>query len=122
MILNQNQESYLWTRVNQTGFGSQLEQPILQHKEKHEHEQHSNNYLIFGIYRPCGIKHLAYNKKKDDHDSSDCYFFGGRSLTFPLIAGSLRLTSLSTEQLVGLNGAAFQHGRRLPNKRLLTRP
>ncbi|EDM25016.1 predicted transporter [Lentisphaera araneosa HTCC2155] len=48
--------------------------------------------------------------KKDDHESSDGYFLGGRSLTFPLIAGSLLLTNLSTEQLVGLNGAAFQHG------------
>lgn len=48
--------------------------------------------------------------RKDDHDSSDGYFLGGRSLTFPFIAGSLLLTNLSTEQLVGLNGAAFQHG------------
>ena len=48
--------------------------------------------------------------KKDDHESSDGYFLGGRSLTFPFIAGSLLLTNLSTEQLVGLNGAAFQHG------------
>jgi solute:Na+ symporter, SSS family len=48
--------------------------------------------------------------RKDDHQSSDGYFLGGRSLTFPLIAGSLLLTNLSTEQLVGLNGAAFQHG------------
>ncbi|WP_018970078.1 solute:sodium symporter family transporter [Rubritalea marina] len=48
--------------------------------------------------------------RKDDHGSSDGYFLGGRSLTFPFIAGSLLLTNLSTEQLVGLNGAAFQHG------------
>ena len=48
--------------------------------------------------------------RKDDHASSDGYFLGGRSLTFPFIAGSLLLTNLSTEQLVGLNGAAFEHG------------
>ena len=48
--------------------------------------------------------------RKDDHQSSDGYFLGGRSLTFPFIAGSLLLTNLSTEQLVGLNGAAFKHG------------
>ncbi len=48
--------------------------------------------------------------RKDDHNSSDGFFLGGRSLTFPFIAGSLLLTNLSTEQLVGLNGAAYQHG------------
>ncbi len=48
--------------------------------------------------------------RKDDHDSSAGYFLAGRSLTFPLIAGSLLLTNLSTEQLVGLNGAAYQDG------------
>ena len=48
--------------------------------------------------------------RKDDHDSSQGYFLAGRSLTFPLIAGSLLLTNLSTEQLVGLNGAAYIDG------------
>lgn len=48
--------------------------------------------------------------KNDDHDSSSGYFLAGRSLTFPLIAGSLLLTNLSTEQMVGLNGAAFDDG------------
>jgi SSS family solute:Na+ symporter len=42
--------------------------------------------------------------------SSDGFFLGGRSLTFPVIAGSLLLTNLSTEQMVGLNGAAFKDG------------
>ena len=48
--------------------------------------------------------------RKDDHTTSDGFFLGGRSLTFPLIAGSLLLTNLSTEQMVGLNGAAFTYG------------
>jgi len=48
--------------------------------------------------------------RRDDHDSSTGYFLAGRSLTFPLIAGSLLLTNLSTEQMVGLNGAAFIDG------------
>ena len=48
--------------------------------------------------------------RKDDHGSSKGYFLAGRSLTFPLIAGSLLLTNLSTEQMVGLNGAAFTDG------------
>lgn len=47
---------------------------------------------------------------RDDHASSRGYFLAGRTLTFPLIAGSLLLTNLSTEQMVGLNGAAFTDG------------
>src|SRR5688500_14518725 len=43
-------------------------------------------------------------------DSSEGYFLAGRSLTAGYIAGSLLLTNLSTEQLVGLNGAAFADG------------
>ncbi|MCH2209741.1 MAG: solute:sodium symporter family transporter [Fuerstiella sp.] len=48
--------------------------------------------------------------RNDDHTSSNGFFLAGRTLTFPLIAGSLLLTNLSTEQLVGLNGAAFNDG------------
>lgn len=48
--------------------------------------------------------------RNDDHETSSGYFLGGRSLTFPLIAGSLLLTNLSTEQMVGLNGSAFTDG------------
>lgn len=48
--------------------------------------------------------------RRDDHASTSGYFLAGRSLTFPLIAGSLLLTNLSTEQMVGLNGAAFTDG------------
>jgi len=46
----------------------------------------------------------------DDHQTSKGYFLGGRSLTWPFIAGSLLLTNLSTEQMVGLNGSAFSDG------------
>ncbi|MCP4190943.1 MAG: solute:sodium symporter family transporter [Planctomycetaceae bacterium] len=48
--------------------------------------------------------------RKDDHGSSIGYFLAGRRLTGGYIAGSLMLTNLSTEQLVGLNGAAFTDG------------
>jgi len=46
----------------------------------------------------------------DDHRSSEGYFLAGRTLTGGYIAGSLMLTNLSTEQLVGLNGQAFADG------------
>jgi len=38
------------------------------------------------------------------------YFLAGRSLSAGVVAGSLLLTNLSTEQLVGLNGSAFADG------------
>ncbi|MCA9538649.1 MAG: solute:sodium symporter family transporter, partial [Myxococcales bacterium] len=38
------------------------------------------------------------------------FFTGGRALAWPVVAGSLLLTNLSTEQLVGLNGAVFKDG------------
>ncbi|MEE9362925.1 MAG: solute:sodium symporter family transporter [Cellulophaga sp.] len=54
---------------------------------------------------------IAYFKtRKTNEATSDGYFLGGRSLTGVVIAGSLLLTNLSTEQIVGLNGAAFQEG------------
>jgi SSS family solute:Na+ symporter len=48
--------------------------------------------------------------RRDEKGSSDGFFLGGRSLTYPVIAGSLLLTNLSTEQMVGLNGAAYKDG------------
>ncbi len=54
---------------------------------------------------------ISYLKtRKTEESSSDGYFLGGRSLTAGVIAGSLLLTNLSTEQIVGLNGSAYQSG------------
>ena len=54
---------------------------------------------------------ISYVKtRKNNESSSDGYFLGNRSLTGVVIAGSLLLTNLSTEQIVGLNGAAFREG------------
>ena len=47
--------------------------------------------------------------RKDRMDTPDAYFLAGRSLTAWVIAGSLMLTNLSTEHLIGLNGDAFNH-------------
>ena len=52
---------------------------------------------------------ISYLKTRNIKEtSSDGYFLGGRSLTAGVIAGSLLLTNLSTEQIVGLNGSAYQ--------------
>ncbi len=45
-----------------------------------------------------------------DLGHTEGYFLGGRSLTWYLIAASLILTNISTEQMIGLNGDAFTHG------------
>lgn len=51
-----------------------------------------------------------YFSAKSERNSSDGYFLAGRSLTGGVIAGSLLLTNLSTEQIVGLNGQAYTEG------------
>jgi len=54
---------------------------------------------------------IAYlSTRNTNENSSDGYFLGGRSLTAGVIAGSLLLTNLSTEQIVGLNGQAYTEG------------
>jgi SSS family solute:Na+ symporter len=54
---------------------------------------------------------ISYWKTRQDRmTTSEAYFLGGRSLSFGVIAGSLLLTNLSTEHLIGLNGDAFNHG------------
>ena len=49
---------------------------------------------------------IVRGMKKSDNATEE-YFTGGRALAWPVVAGSLLLTNLSTEQLVGLNGAVF---------------
>ncbi|MCT4629846.1 solute:sodium symporter family transporter [Winogradskyella sp.] len=66
--------------------------------------------LTFILFTLC-VAFISYWKtRKTDESSHDGYFLGGRSLTGVVIAGSLLLTNLSTEQIVGLNGAAFKDG------------
>ena len=50
---------------------------------------------------------IAYLKTRGEVDSKDGYFLAGRGLTGTFIAGSLLLTNLSAEQLIGLNGSAY---------------
>tara|TARA_Y100000588_G_scaffold390903_1_gene497818 strand:- start:104931 stop:106559 length:1629 start_codon:yes stop_codon:yes gene_type:complete len=50
--------------------------------------------------------HIVSRMKRSDNAAEE-YFTGGRALAWPVVAGSLLLTNLSTEQLVGLNGAVF---------------
>jgi SSS family solute:Na+ symporter len=51
-----------------------------------------------------------FRLRKDKMDSSDGYFLGGRSLTGIIIAGSMLLTNISTEHLIGMNGSSYKNG------------
>ena len=51
-----------------------------------------------------------FRLRKDNLQSQDGYFLGGRSLTGIIIAGSMLLTNISTEHLIGLNGSAYRNG------------
>ena len=65
------------------------------------------SFIVFTLFA-AGL--TWFITRKDERDSSEGFFLGGRSLTFPIIAGSLLLTNLSTEQMVGLNGSAYANG------------
>ncbi|MBT3385607.1 MAG: solute:sodium symporter family transporter [Prolixibacteraceae bacterium] len=51
-----------------------------------------------------------FKLRKDKMNSSDDYFLGGRSLTGIVIAGSMLLTNISTEHLIGMNGSSYKNG------------
>ena len=53
------------------------------------------------------IAWVSYRKSKGGTATATGYFLAGRGLTGTFIAGSLLLTNLSAEQLIGLNGSAF---------------
>ncbi len=54
---------------------------------------------------------ISYWKtKNDDQKDAHVFFLAGRQLPWFVVTGSLMLTNLSTEQLVGLNGGAYRHG------------
>jgi solute:Na+ symporter, SSS family len=68
------------------------------------------NILAFiGFTALVAILSYIWVRGTDEHHSEG-YFLGGRSLTAPVICGSLLLTNLSTEQIVGLTGQAYSEG------------
>ncbi len=52
---------------------------------------------------------ISYIKTRGEVATRDGYFLAGRGLTGVFIAGSMLLTNLSAEQLIGLNGSAYGH-------------
>ena len=51
-----------------------------------------------------------YSLRKTNLNSSTGYFLGGRSLSGIVIAGSMLLTNISTEHLIGMNGNSYVNG------------
>ncbi|XUU60799.1 solute:sodium symporter family transporter [Erythrobacter sp. HA6-11] len=55
------------------------------------------------------IAWISWRKTRGSVETREGYFLAGRGLTAGFIAGSLLLTNLSAEQLIGLNGSAYGH-------------
>ena len=53
------------------------------------------------------VAYVSYRKTRGEVSTRDGYFLAGRGLSAVFIAGSLLLTNLSAEQLIGLNGSAY---------------
>ena len=69
----------------------------------------SDLLLTFGscIFFMALVAWISYQKTKGEVNTKDGYFLAGRGLTGVFIAGSMLLTNLSAEQLIGLNGSAY---------------
>ena len=67
-------------------------------------------FLTFLLFTGFVAAFAWWRLRKDSLRSSDGYFLAGRSLTGIVIAGSLLLTNISTEHLVGMNGSAYKNG------------
>ncbi|MCK5210527.1 MAG: solute:sodium symporter family transporter, partial [Cyclobacteriaceae bacterium] len=67
-------------------------------------------FISFIAFTGFVATYVWYKLRKEKLDSQDSYFLGGRSLTGIVIAGSMLLTNLSTEHLVGMNGSSYKNG------------
>ena len=63
--------------------------------------------LSSGIFFMALVAFISYQKTKGEVSTKDGYFLAGRGLSAVFIAGSLLLSNLSAEQLIGLNGSAY---------------
>lgn len=63
--------------------------------------------LLSCVFFMGSVGYISYLKTRGEVNTKDGYFLAGRGLTGTFIAGSMLLTNLSAEQLIGLNGSAF---------------
>jgi solute:Na+ symporter, SSS family len=66
--------------------------------------------LSFIAYTSFVAFYSWYKLRKHNLNSQEGYFLGGRSLTGVIIAGSMLLTNISTEHLIGMNGSSYKNG------------
>ncbi|WP_047244734.1 solute:sodium symporter family transporter [Maribacter thermophilus] len=67
-------------------------------------------FISFILFTGFVAFYATYKLRKDKLNTKDGYFLGGRSLIGIVIAGSLLLTNISTEHLVGMNGSSYRNG------------
>jgi len=67
-------------------------------------------FLSFLAFTSFVAIYSSWMLRKQNLTTQDGYFLGGRSLTGVVIAGSMLLTNISTEHLVGMNGSAYKNG------------
>ena len=67
-------------------------------------------FITFILFTGFVAFYATWRLRRDKLNTKDGYFLGGRSLTGVVIAGSLLLTNISTEHLVGMNGSAYKNG------------
>ncbi|MFS4466504.1 sodium:solute symporter family transporter [Maribacter sp. 2210JD10-5] len=70
------------------------------------------DYIVFGLYFVLVVGVALYvSRKPKDHDrDAEDYFLAGRSLPWYIIGASLIASNISTEQIIGMNGTAFESG------------
>jgi len=67
-------------------------------------------YISFFAFTIFVAGYASWNLRRDKLDTQDGYFLGGRSLKGVVIAGSMLLTNISTEHLIGMNGSSYRNG------------
>jgi solute:Na+ symporter, SSS family len=67
-------------------------------------------FLTFIAFTGFVATYSWWKLRNQNLETQDGYFLGGRSLTGVVIAGSMLLTNISTEHLVGMNGSAYRNG------------
>ncbi len=68
------------------------------------------NIILFLLFTAAVAFFTWYKLRRTNLDSSAGYFLGGRSLTGFVIAGSMLLTNISSEHLIGMNGSSYVNG------------
>ena len=63
--------------------------------------------LISCVFFMALVAFISWRKTRGEVGTQEGYFLAGRGLSAVFIAGSLLLTNLSAEQMIGLNGSAY---------------